>query len=183
MQSSGILLYQPSPSTTLKTSTSKKFPIYPPSLPKFRRASFKCNSTSSSIMDFDLYDLLGIDSSSDQSQIKMAYRTLQKRCHPDIAGRTGHDMAIILNEAYSILSDPNSRLAYDKDLSHQKEAMMSAIHTIRSISNWLYWQMPNTGARGKEPRQNLLYLTDKSNDTSTKKLRDAAAARQNFVQN
>ncbi|KAF6153281.1 hypothetical protein GIB67_003471 [Kingdonia uniflora] len=275
-------------------------------------------------MDFDLYDLLGIDSSSDQSQIKMAYRTLQKRCHPDIAGRTGHDMAIILNEAYSILSDPNSRLAYDKehmkiaefsdytgkplystwfgseseeravfvdeikcvgclkcalfaentfaiesvygrarvvgqwadpedkiydaiqtcpvdcisiversnlaaleflmskqprvnvrmtggnnggvrvanvfvdvkkfqsrfseaskqdtmDLSHQKEAMMSAIHTIRSISNWLYWQMPNTGARGKEPRQNLLYLTDKSNDTSTKKLRDAAAARQNFV--
>ncbi|KAF2292071.1 hypothetical protein GH714_007347 [Hevea brasiliensis] len=44
----------------------------------------------------------------------MAYRTLQKRCHPDIAGPTGHDMAIILNEAYSVLSDPNSRLAYDK---------------------------------------------------------------------
>ncbi|KAF2322562.1 hypothetical protein GH714_018959 [Hevea brasiliensis] len=45
----------------------------------------------------------------------MAYRTLQKRCHPDIAGPTGHDMAIILNEAYSVLSDPNSRLAYDKN--------------------------------------------------------------------
>lgn len=66
-------------------------------------------------MDFDLYDLLGIDSSSDQSQIKTAYRMLQKRCHPDIAGAAGHDMAIILNEAYSILSDPNSRLAYDKE--------------------------------------------------------------------
>ena len=65
-------------------------------------------------MDFDLYDLLGIGSSSDQSQIKTAYRMLQKRCHPDIAGSAGHDMAIILNEAYSVLSDPNSRLAYDK---------------------------------------------------------------------
>lgn len=68
----------------------------------------------SSIIEFDLYDLLGIDSSSDQSQIKLAYRSLQKRCHPDVAGPAGHEMAIILNEAYAILSDPNSRLAYDK---------------------------------------------------------------------
>lgn len=66
-------------------------------------------------MDFDLYDLLGIDSSCDQSQIKTAYRSLQKRCHPDIAGPSGHDMAIILNDAYAILSDPFARLAYDKE--------------------------------------------------------------------
>jgi hypothetical protein len=75
--------------------------------------SIACKA-SSSIIDFDLYDLLGIDSSSQHSQIKTAYRMLQKRCHPDIAGPAGHDMAIILNEAYSILSDPNSRSAYDK---------------------------------------------------------------------
>lgn len=72
------------------------------------------NSSSSSIADFDLYDLLGIDSSSDQANIKQAYRTLQKRCHPDIAGPAGHDMAIVLNEAYALLSDPNSRFLYDK---------------------------------------------------------------------
>jgi curved DNA-binding protein CbpA len=77
-------------------------------------SSSSSSSSYSSITDFDLYDLLGIDSSSDHSQIKTAYRTLQKRCHPDIAGPAGHDMAIILNEAYSLLSDPNSRLAYDK---------------------------------------------------------------------
>jgi hypothetical protein len=77
---------------------------------------FKCRATSSSssITDFDLYDLLGIDRSSDKSQIKSAYRALQKRCHPDIAGDPGHDMAIILNEAYQLLSDPISRQAYDK---------------------------------------------------------------------
>lgn len=66
------------------------------------------------MLDFDLYDLLGIDRLCDQSQVKVAYRSLQKRCHPDIAGPSGHDMAIILNEAYAILSDPNTRHAYDK---------------------------------------------------------------------
>lgn len=55
-----------------------------------------------------------MESSSDQSEIKKAYRALQKRCHPDIAGPAGHDMAIILNQVYSLLSDPNSRSAYDQ---------------------------------------------------------------------
>uniref|UniRef100_A0A7N1A7C9 J domain-containing protein n=1 Tax=Kalanchoe fedtschenkoi TaxID=63787 RepID=A0A7N1A7C9_KALFE len=72
------------------------------------------SSSSSSITDLDLYDLLGVDSSSDHSQIKKAYRSLQKRCHPDIAGPAGHEMAIILNDVYSLLSDPIARLAYDK---------------------------------------------------------------------
>ncbi|KAK2992866.1 hypothetical protein RJ640_011959 [Escallonia rubra] len=72
-------------------------------------------SSSSSITDFDLYGLLGVDDSSDHAQIKLAYRSLQKRCHPDIAGAAGHDMAIILNEAYAVLSDPNLRYAYDKE--------------------------------------------------------------------
>jgi len=77
----------------------------------------KASSSSSSVIDFDLYELLGIDSSCDQSEVKGAYRSLQKRCHPDIAGPAGHDMAIILNEAYAILSDPNARFAYDKVFS------------------------------------------------------------------
>ncbi|KAK7308276.1 hypothetical protein VNO77_41878 [Canavalia gladiata] len=78
-------------------------------------------ASASSIIDFDLYELLGIDSSSNQSQVKMAYRSLQKRCHPDIAGPAGHDMSIILNEAYAILSDPIARLAYDKEQAKSSE--------------------------------------------------------------
>lgn len=74
-----------------------------------------CRASSSSwTADFDLYEILGVEFSSDQSQIKAAYRSLQKRCHPDIAGPAGHDMAIVLNEIYSILSDPTSRSAYDR---------------------------------------------------------------------
>jgi len=89
------------------------------SKPNASTSTFTCKASSSpsslsSVIDFDLYELLGIDSSCDQSEVKVAYRSLQKRCHPDIAGPTGHDMAIILNEAYAILSDPNARYAYDK---------------------------------------------------------------------
>ncbi|KAG5620111.1 hypothetical protein H5410_005329 [Solanum commersonii] len=76
-----------------------------------------CRANSSSITDFDLYDLFGVESSSNQAQIKLAYRMLQKRCHPDIAGPSGHEMAIILNQAYALLSDPVARMAYDKEVT------------------------------------------------------------------
>lgn len=97
--------------TTTKTSTSRAFAF------NTRKSNFNsvtCRASSFKDINIDLYDLLGIDSTSNQSQIKNAYRSLQKRCHPDIAGPAGHDMAIILNEVYSFLSDPTSRSAYDK---------------------------------------------------------------------
>ncbi|XP_074590201.1 chaperone protein dnaJ C76, chloroplastic [Curcuma longa] len=80
------------------------------------RAAASCSSTNISwASELDLYELLGVKSSSDQAEIKKAYRALQKRCHPDIAGPAGHDMAILLNEVYSVLSDPVARYGYDKE--------------------------------------------------------------------
>lgn len=105
--------------TTLPPSTATWPCTISQKLTTFRSPlKLKCRATSSSssssITDYDLYDLLGVDRSSDKSQIKAAYRALQKRCHPDIAGDPGHDMAIILNEVYQLLSDPIARQAYDK---------------------------------------------------------------------
>ncbi|ESQ31879.1 hypothetical protein EUTSA_v10005272mg [Eutrema salsugineum] len=100
------------PCTTTQKLTTIRSPL---------KLKCRATSSSSSITDLDLYDLLGIDRSSDKSQIKAAYRSLQKRCHPDIAGVPGHDMAIILNEAYKLLSDPISRQAYDKEQAKLEE--------------------------------------------------------------
>ncbi|GAQ87239.1 hypothetical protein KFL_003400120 [Klebsormidium nitens] len=64
---------------------------------------------------YDYYELLGVGPAADAVQVKQAYRWLQKRCHPDVAGdQLGHDMAVLLNEAYSILSDEQLRAAYDQ---------------------------------------------------------------------
>ncbi|KAL0918413.1 hypothetical protein M5K25_010420 [Dendrobium thyrsiflorum] len=66
--------------------------------------------------EYDLYSLLGVERTSEAGEIRKAYRALQKRCHPDIAGPMGHDLAILLNQVYSVLSDPASRYAYDRVL-------------------------------------------------------------------
>ncbi|XP_020079914.1 uncharacterized protein LOC109703629 [Ananas comosus] len=74
-----------------------------------------CNNRNAWIEEYDLYELLGVESSSEQPRIKAAYRALQKQCHPDVAGSAGHDMAVILNDIYALLSDPVSRSAYDQE--------------------------------------------------------------------
>ncbi|KAL6651612.1 hypothetical protein ACP70R_010537 [Stipagrostis hirtigluma subsp. patula] len=88
------------------------------------------------VSDYDLYELLGVERSCPQSEIKAAYRSLQKRCHPDVAGAAeGHDMAIVLNEVYALLSDPAARLAYDQEQARRSEF---AGYTGRPLySSWL----------------------------------------------
>ncbi|XP_074273880.1 chaperone protein dnaJ C76, chloroplastic [Silene latifolia] len=124
MASSNLALHFPTltppisrPQTFFHNYSTKTLKFPPP---HHQKNSTTCRASSSSssssfIREYDLYELMGIESSSDQSEIKKAYRSLQKRCHPDIAGPAGHDMAIILNDAYALLSDPIARFAYDKE--------------------------------------------------------------------
>jgi hypothetical protein len=60
------------------------------------------------------YALLGVASNASATQIKSAYRNLAKELHPD-SGNSNDDGARfrLVSEAYSILSDPESRAGYD----------------------------------------------------------------------
>lgn len=84
-----------------------------------QRSSVRCEAGScgrrveAAEYGYDLYELLGVEKDAQAEDIKRAYRWLQKRCHPDVAGIKGHDMAILLNEAYAVLSDPHRRASYD----------------------------------------------------------------------
>lgn len=60
----------------------------------------------------------------------------------------------------------------------QREARMSAIQAIRSISNWLYWQSPVTSGASSEPDKSLTRIVYRLPEPNIDKLRDAAARKQ-----
>lgn len=57
------------------------------------------------------YEILGVDKTATDDDIKKAYRKLAMKHHPDRGG----DQTIFqqVQEAYSVLSDPNKRMQYD----------------------------------------------------------------------
>ena len=61
----------------------------------------------------DFYAILHVDPGAPAEIIRASYRTLmqQLRAHPDLGG--DHELAALLNAAYSTLRDPQRRAAYD----------------------------------------------------------------------
>ncbi|GBF99059.1 hypothetical protein Rsub_11830 [Raphidocelis subcapitata] len=81
----------------------------------------------------DYYELLGVSTLMEQGacartgahavdddapfdEIKRAYRSTCKECHPDFMGDVGHNICILLNEAYEVLMDPDARAKYNAQL-------------------------------------------------------------------
>lgn len=64
----------------------------------------------------DYYEVLGVDKSADDAALKKAYRALAKKYHPD-ANPDNPEVEKKFkeaSEAYSVLSDPEKRKAYDQ---------------------------------------------------------------------
>lgn len=64
-------------------------------------------------MAIDYYQILGVNSSASEAEIKKAYRRLAHQHHPDKAGGSDERFKEI-NEAYQVLSDPRKRAEYDQ---------------------------------------------------------------------
>ncbi len=63
--------------------------------------------------DVDYYEILQVHPRASQEMIKKAYRTLmgEMRGHPDLGG--DEERAKLINEAHTVLVDPDLRRAYD----------------------------------------------------------------------
>ena len=64
----------------------------------------------------DYYEVLGIDKSASEKELKSAYRKLAKKYHPDAnpGDKQSEEKFKELSEAYDILKDPEKRKLYDK---------------------------------------------------------------------
>lgn len=62
----------------------------------------------------NLYKILGISSSSSQSDVKSSYKKLAKKYHPDVNKTDDESIFKEIIEAYKILSDTKLREEYDK---------------------------------------------------------------------
>lgn len=67
------------------------------------------------------YDILCVDRTADESEVRAAYRRLVKHYHPDIAGAAGVVMTQKLNEAMDVLTNAGQRRDYDAELDAETE--------------------------------------------------------------
>ncbi len=65
-------------------------------------------------MATDHYATLQVDPRADAEVVRAAYRALARLCHPDMAGGS-HERMTALNEAWSVLRNPATRAAYDRE--------------------------------------------------------------------
>jgi molecular chaperone DnaJ len=106
----------------------------------------------------DYYEILGVDRGCDETKLKQAFRKLAMEHHPDrnggcedAAGRFKE-----INEAYSVLSDPQKRASYDRfgraGLNGQGGG--GQFHDVHDIFNEVFGDVFGDmfGGRGRQSR-------------------------------
>lgn len=106
----------------------------------------------------DYYCVLGVDDDAAPEVIKVAYRALAKACHPDFLGAKGHNISILLNEAYSVLSDTDSRNQYNLALE-QALADEDDSFSGQPLSKWL---VGTKMSRAEDPHESRGVFVDEN---------------------
>ncbi|MGL5741246.1 MAG: DnaJ C-terminal domain-containing protein [Legionella sp.] len=82
-------------------------------------------------MDKDYYKIMGVSEDASGKDIKMAYRKLARKYHPDISKETNAEEHFKeIGEAYEVLRDPVKRAEYDNYRKH-KAFNQNTQHTYR----------------------------------------------------
>ena len=73
-------------------------------------------STTANVTKADYYEVLSVSRTASDQELKAAYRKLAMQYHPDRnpGDHTAEEKFKECSEAYSVLSDPEKRAAYDR---------------------------------------------------------------------
>eukprot|EP00879_Flechtneria_rotunda_P018618 GHRR01019537.1.p1 GENE.GHRR01019537.1~~GHRR01019537.1.p1 ORF type:complete len:351 (+),score=110.29 GHRR01019537.1:388-1440(+) len=108
----------------------------------------------------DYYEVLGVDDDATNDEIKKAYRALAKECHPDYLGDKGHNICILLNEAYEVLSIADARQAYNAQLETAL-ADEEDDYTGEPLSKWMPAVNPSM-AKSEHPDEDRAVFVDEN---------------------
>jgi hypothetical protein len=84
------------------------------------------------------YDLLGVKPTASPQQIRQAFRELSKLYHPDTTTLPANEATAKfqqLNEAYGVLSSPDRRWGYDKQMGYSRISVMQPLEPLSRISH------------------------------------------------
>lgn len=87
----------------------------------------------SASLRYDHYKVLGIERDATPQRIKQAYRSRVKQCHPDRDPSPGaHARFLVVQQAYTVLSDPEQRFHYDERSAYYRPAQ---VHPSEPVSH------------------------------------------------
>ncbi|SIT89601.1 J domain-containing protein [Pontibacter indicus] len=92
-------------------------------------------------MEHNLYSILGVDPTATAQEIKLAYKRLALKYHPDRNpdNARAEELFKVVNDAYQTLSDPGKRARYDMRLQYLRE-QRQAIRQHQPYHNARYRQ-------------------------------------------
>ena len=117
------------------------------------RPRLRCTRSMPSRDDDDYYALLGVHGDADSAELRRAWRQLALRWHPDRAGDVAKAMFQRISAAYTVLSDPIARAAYD---GRRRAIGTGGVTAPRSVAGTTPW--PRT-ARPTAPQIMLSRIT------------------------
>lgn len=116
-------------------------------------------------VDTTHYETLGVPEDADQEEIRASYRKLVRKYHPDIIGEEGAVKTARVNDAYGVLSDPDSRIVYDADLRRERQRSEEPLEYVIPHSDETYPEgaftqdvsAPEAGVEDDEPLRFVHY--------------------------
>ncbi|KAL3921234.1 MAG: hypothetical protein SGILL_002854 [Bacillariaceae sp.] len=120
------------------------------------------NGPERNVKDTTYYDLLGVSTNASQSAIKKAYYVKARKCHPDKnpGDPTAANRFQELGHAYQVLSNDQTRAAYDRDGLSINDDKNQKLH-MSDIDPYIFFAVM-FGAESVQPYIGELWIANKA---------------------